>query len=440
MLVDAQGNHLLRAGTALSSTLNRPIIRLLGLVAATALAIGLLASSSSAGPTTKDGHGLLTVETSPQVASQITVGGVQRNSSLVRGLELPEGSYLVCVSEVQGYLSPPCETIEVRDGQTVTHVATFQPAGTLTVTTEPSGTGGMIVVNDIDRDRGTASFPVAAGEHVVCFGDIGGYESPDCQSINIAGGGSVSVTGSYTTLATEPSEGDAGGDDDPKDGSVGEPEPTPPPPDADPEPGTGGADEPPPTSGEAGDEDGRDQDDVGPPNGFTDVSEGVHRDAILRMAGAGVIAGYADGTFRPANHVTRGQIATLLSRAFDLDASGCGQDCLSLTDVETSTHREGINAVVNHGIASGYADGTFRPDRPVTRAQLASMLAATLGLSDELVDHPFDDVRGTTHEARIAALYEAGITKGSSSTNFSPQESTRRDQFATLLSRGIDAP
>lgn len=168
--------------------------------------IGLFAGSSSAGSNIKDGHGLLTVKTSPSVASQITVGGIQRNSSLVWGLELPVGSYLVCFGPVDGYIAPPCETLDIVEGQTLTHVGTLEPAGKLKVTTEPSGASGKIVVNDITRDRGAVTLPVAAGEHVVCFEDVEGYESPDCERVNVDGGGSVSVTGSYVLLASDPSD------------------------------------------------------------------------------------------------------------------------------------------------------------------------------------------------------------------------------------------
>ena len=202
----------------MSIFLQRPISRLLGLAAIAVLAIGLLASSSSAVSTTKAGHGLLTVETSPSIATQITVGGIQRNTSLIRGLELPAGSHVVCFGSVEDYIAPPCETIDIADGQVRTLVAHFEPAGTLSVTTEPSGASGMIVVDDIARNRGTVTIPIAAGEHNVCFGDVGGYESPDCERVNVAGGAIVSVTGSYAPLVTESPKNDE---------SKSEPEPEP---------------------------------------------------------------------------------------------------------------------------------------------------------------------------------------------------------------------
>ena len=425
----------------MSIFLHRPIARLLGLAVVAVLAIGLLASSSSAGSMTKAGHGLLTVETSPSVATQITVGGIQRNTSLVRGLELPAGSHVVCFGPVEGYMAPPCESIDIADGQVHNHVAHFEAAGTLSVTTEPSGASGMIVVDDVARSRGTVMLPVTAGEHVVCFGEVGGYEAPDCASVTVAGGGSVSVKGSYVALgATEPEP--ISDEDEPHDEGPGGTAPAPPVQEADPAPGGGGgAGEPLPGDGELGDGGGGGQDDVDPAprHLFSDVAEGVHRDAILRLTGDGIISGYPDGTFRPANHVTRGQVAALLARAFHLEAVACTDECVNLVDVAGSTHHDDIQAVISLGIASGYPDGTFGPERPVTREQLASMLAATLEFPDVLADHPFEDVRGTAHEARIAALYQAGITQGSSPTSFSPREFMRRDQFASLLSRSLEA-
>jgi hypothetical protein len=108
---------------------------------------------------------------------------------------------------------------------------------------------------------------------------------------------------------------------------------------------------------------------------FSDVAGSTHRAGIDAVAEAGIAGGYADGTFRPDLPVTRGQMATFLTRALDLPAGAS-----SFPDVAGSTHRAGIDAVAEAGIAGGYADGTFRPDLPVTRGQMATFLARALDL------------------------------------------------------------
>jgi chitinase len=176
---------------------------------------------------------------------------------------------------------------------------------------------------------------------------------------------------------------------------------------------------------------------VAPAGRFRDVSTGVHAGAIERMAAGGVISGYPDATFRPTNRVTRGQVASMLTRSLDLDPRSCTTVCARLSDVAGSTHAEAIHAAVGAGIVNGYGDGTFRPDRPVTRGQLASMLATAFEVLDDEVAHPFIDVAGTTHETSIAAITSAGLASGQTPSTFAPNADVRRDQMATFLDRAL---
>jgi chitinase len=171
-----------------------------------------------------------------------------------------------------------------------------------------------------------------------------------------------------------------------------------------------------------------------PSNRFPDVTGGVHRDAIERMAANGTLQGYADGTFRPGHQLTRGQLATILARVLELDATAC-DGCAELTDVAASVHAEAIRAVVGAQIASGYPDGTFGPDRHVTREQLATFLAKGLDLPLNGTDHPFVDVTRPTHEEAITAIVTAGITEGRTPTTFAPTDPVTRGQMASLLDR-----
>ncbi|MEO5952880.1 MAG: S-layer homology domain-containing protein, partial [Chloroflexia bacterium] len=97
-----------------------------------------------------------------------------------------------------------------------------------------------------------------------------------------------------------------------------------------------------------------------------------------------VIGGYDDGTFRPANNVTRGQLSKIivLSRSWPL----LDPSMPSFTDVlPGSTFYTYIETAKWHAIVSGYGDGTFRPADPALRGQLSKMLyiALTQGLRRE---------------------------------------------------------
>jgi hypothetical protein len=105
---------------------------------------------------------------------------------------------------------------------------------------------------------------------------------------------------------------------------------------------------------------------------FPDVGPGhEHAAAIAAIVDAGIAQGHADGTFRPAVAVTRGQMASFLARAYGLEA----RRGATFPDVPSGhAHAEAIAAVVEAGIAQGHPDGTFRPGTHLTRGQMASLL------------------------------------------------------------------
>lgn len=106
----------------------------------------------------------------------------------------------------------------------------------------------------------------------------------------------------------------------------------------------------------------------------SDVPAGsVHGQSIRALLDNQIASGYADGTYRPGPEVTRGQTATLLARALKLPAPA---DC-EVSDAQ-GVHRDGICAVVAAGIAGGYGDGTYRPDQDITRGQMATLVAKAL--------------------------------------------------------------
>ena len=170
----------------------------------------------------------------------------------------------------------------------------------------------------------------------------------------------------------------------------------------------------------------------GPSGGrYTDVSGNVHLPAIERLTAAGVLRGHADGTYRPADELTRGQLATILTGVLDLDPDACRHACRRV-DIGDSVHEQGIRAVLGEGIARGYDDGSFGADDGVSRGQFASLLARAFAVP-EAFEHPFTDLGGSVHESAIAALVGEGATTGTTPTTFAPSEVVSRAQAATLL-------
>jgi hypothetical protein len=160
----------------------------------------------------------------------------------------------------------------------------------------------------------------------------------------------------------------------------------------------------------------------------------VHAASIDMLARAGITGGCGNGRFCPDGVVTRGQAVSLLVRARGLAPVG-GQ---RFSDVPpTSTHASAINAAVAAGIVTGYADGTFAPDAVVTRDQLASLLAKAKGLARRPGQF-FTDVPWTSpHLANVNAIGEARLTTGCGGGRYCPYGITSRGQMATLVAKAF---
>lgn len=108
---------------------------------------------------------------------------------------------------------------------------------------------------------------------------------------------------------------------------------------------------------------------------FKDVSSSNWAYQYIETAKAkGVIGGYQDGGFRPANSITRAEIAKMVAQTLVL-SGGDSQ----LTDIQSSWAKSSIEACVKSGIVGGYPDNTFKPTKTASRAESAKMIFGVLG-------------------------------------------------------------
>lgn len=161
-----------------------------------------------------------------------------------------------------------------------------------------------------------------------------------------------------------------------------------------------------------------------------------HHDAIVWLADNDITTGCGSRNFCPNVAVNRGQLATFLAKALDLPEP---QRLDHFSDVAAShSHARGIAQLAERGISRGAADGTYGPNRPVTREQMASLLSAARGLQTaSVIELPFVDVRpDSVHAGAIAALYEARIALGSNGL-FHPAQPVTRAEMAAFLRRSF---
>ncbi len=107
-------------------------------------------------------------------------------------------------------------------------------------------------------------------------------------------------------------------------------------------------------------------------NNFPDVESGRWSNkAISTLSNAGIISGYPeDGTFRPANPITRAEFASIVSRFDSLNYNGDNK----FNDISGHWASNFINAASEKGWISGYPDGSFKPQNNITRAEAITLI------------------------------------------------------------------
>ncbi len=175
-----------------------------------------------------------------------------------------------------------------------------------------------------------------------------------------------------------------------------------------------------------------------PRSGFFDVADDhLYTAEIAWLAGESITLGcnppWGD-YFCPRSPLTRGQMAALLARALGLSAT---ESVDRFVDDDATPFEREIEAIAEAGVTLGCASERFCPDRIVTRDQMASFIARALDL-EPAADAPFSDVRGV-HAPAINALAAAGITNGCAPTEYCPTAVLQRQHAAAFLHRAFAA-
>ncbi|MDU0200620.1 X2-like carbohydrate binding domain-containing protein [Paenibacillus sp. MAH-36] len=144
------------------------------------------------------------------------------------------------------------------------------------------------------------------------------------------------------------------------------------------------------------------------------------------------IQGYENNLFRPDNRITRAEMAMILSRIAAKPASGSGSEFVDVKPELWSY--DAIAQVSRMGLMQGYADGTFRPDQPITRAEMAA-LAARFAVSPSGSGAGFTDTSGLWAEDAIKAAQAAGYLNGYADGSFGPTHPLTRAEAVTVINR-----
>ncbi|SHN79197.1 S-layer homology domain-containing protein [Paenibacillus sp. ov031] len=148
------------------------------------------------------------------------------------------------------------------------------------------------------------------------------------------------------------------------------------------------------------------------------------------------IQGYTDGSFRPERNVTRAEMATLITRILGTSTLEGSHE---FTDV-TSSHwaDAAISAAAQSGYVQGYTDGSFKPDQAITRAEMAVVLQPLL-TSAQMTTAPkaFTDVNEHWAQQAVEQLSSAGVVTGYKDGTFRPSRPITRAEAVTMLNKLI---
>ena len=166
---------------------------------------------------------------------------------------------------------------------------------------------------------------------------------------------------------------------------------------------------------------------------FEDTVDRSYDTAAIALATEGVILGCDTLLFCPEEEVTRGQLATMLVNALDIEPEAEGP----FTDVGGSVHAEQINAIAGAGITVGCEQNAYCPADTITREQFASLLVTAFDLPETDVEH-FDGL-SATHGDNVNRLAEAGITGGCTEplTSYCGAEPVLRWHAASFIARAM---
>ena len=169
---------------------------------------------------------------------------------------------------------------------------------------------------------------------------------------------------------------------------------------------------------------------------FSDVSpDAWYAEAVEYVRNHGIMNGTSATIFNPNSTASRGQIAAILYRASGSPETSGGTDFTDVAD--TAYYADAVRWASTYGIVTGYGDGTFRPNNPITRQQLAAILWRYAGspAAESSVDYADEAAISAYAGTAVDWARDTGIISGRNGNRFDPNGRATRAQAAVILYR-----
>ncbi|MFX3632376.1 MAG: cadherin-like beta sandwich domain-containing protein [Candidatus Pristimantibacillus sp.] len=160
---------------------------------------------------------------------------------------------------------------------------------------------------------------------------------------------------------------------------------------------------------------------------------------IRKAVAEGWVAGYPDGSFHPEREVTRAEFVQLLGRSLGWkEPEVWNMPVYADIDDIGLWARPAISMAVQQGIINGYEDGSFRPARPLTRAEMTMLIIRTLGLPVEMDQSTSFADNSSIPPWSLPYIAEAakrGLVNGLENNRFEPNGTATRAEAVVILTR-----
>ena len=173
---------------------------------------------------------------------------------------------------------------------------------------------------------------------------------------------------------------------------------------------------------------------------FTDIANHWAKNCIVTFASRGLIEGYPDGTFRPDKSISRAEFTCMLLNCKGISPGNTPVKSFS----DTSKHwaHAQIDEAVRQGIliVSEYPNG-FKPDQPILRSEAAAMMIRALGKKPDLTATTLKDkaqVAKSMYRGHIKTAYDIGLMHGYPDGTFQPFSEVKRGEACAMLSVLLD--
>ncbi|TCP52191.1 S-layer family protein, partial [Tumebacillus sp. BK434] len=145
------------------------------------------------------------------------------------------------------------------------------------------------------------------------------------------------------------------------------------------------------------------------------------------------ITGYPDGTFKPNRGITRAELASILLRVINIKAETSGS---IYSDVSPSNWAApAIAEVTKRGLMVGYPDGTFLPNKEMSRAEIAVVLGKVKDLSGTPQKSSFTDIDKHWAKNAILLAEQAGLLSGHTDGKFRPDNALTRAEAVVIFNK-----